>query len=107
MYDWIYEDVKKRAPLVAYLLPDTFDIAINFMSEYGAVDMVEEMLIFNQLQCNMMHKTEHHTKKIQEIEKLKKDTADDAILTWLEKCEVALVSDKDKYENRYRSLQRV
>ena len=105
MHDWIYEDVKKRAPLVAYLLPDTFDIAIDFMSEYGAVDMVDEMLIFNQLQCNMMHKTEHHTKKIQEIEKLKKDTADDAILTWLEKCKAALVSDKDKYENRYRSLR--
>lgn len=105
MSDWIDMDVKRRAPLVAYVLPDKFDITLKFLSKYGEIDNIGEILIFNHVQRDIRSKIKNHTQKLKEIKLLKKDTTATAAQMWLEKCEAALVRDKDAYATRYKMLQ--
>lgn len=103
--DWIDMDVERRAPLVAYVLPDKFDISLKFLFKYGEIDNIGEILMLNHVPHGMPSKIKNHTQKLKEIESLKKDTPATAARAWLEKCEAALVRDKEAYTNRYKMLQ--
>ena len=81
---WIDEHPARHAPLAAYILPDSLDIAAELLSRYGDIESVPEILTSNHATPNF--KQRHALAKKAEMESFRKGVTDKRVLKWLDGC---------------------
>ena len=81
---WIDGNPARHAPLVAYILPDSLDMAAELLSRYGDIESVPEILTSNHATPNF--KQRHAQTKKAEMESFRKGVTDKRVLKWLDGC---------------------
>ena len=84
IYDWIDGAVERRAPLAAYVFPDSMDIAAEMISRYGGIGTVREILTSRQVRPRMW---QHGVgKKIEEMKSFRNEVTEPSVLEWIDEC---------------------
>lgn len=84
IYDWIDGVVKRRAPLAAYVFPDSMDIAAEMISRYGGIGTVREILTSRQVRPRTWPRDVG--KKIEELKSFRNETTEPTVLEWIDEC---------------------
>ena len=91
IYGWIDGAVERRAPLAAYVFPDSMDIAAEMISRYGGIGTVREMLTSRQARPRM--RSYDVAKKIEELKSFRNETTEPSVLEWIDECIGAMGGD--------------
>lgn len=71
IYEWVDEDVERRAAMVAGLLPYDIEVAAEYAAKYGEIDRVKKVLIANlQLESFSGPRLEYYRDKIKTVDSL-------------------------------------
>ena len=93
IFEWTDMDKEKRAPLVAYLLPNDISTATKFAAKYGMISKVAEILIENLNSESISGPmAKHYEKKMKTVDLLIEKENSVTILAFLQKYKDVLMN---------------